>query len=257
MLLPADSTVYLRIWTGQTCRSCGAEFRYLRRFAVPRAQTTQNATAASVEAEYVKAAAETAEVFPCPHCGYVQPDMEGGRKAVRHGVFTFAAFFAPLLLTIAAGFTLLPPLPAVLANAGIALAALLYHLAVAAGNPNRDRTANLTKAQLAVQKGLLRLDKEGGPASAPAVPKPAGACAVAALLMVLSAGAFLLPMAVAIPVFFGNVAGIVLFIWSGSAFANAALTLRDFAGPKQVVEASATVGTDEEPPEDFKKAKKK
>jgi hypothetical protein len=258
MPLPEEATLYIRIWTGQKCLSCGCEFRYVRRFVVPRTQTVYSDTQASVEAAYTKAATETAEVvFPCPQCGYIQPDMVGTRKAVSHGVLTFATFFLPLVTTITAAFDLLPRPIAAIAAASVASIALVLHLHYVFANPNRDRLANLTQAQQEINKGMLRLLKEGGTASPPIIPKPTEKYLIASAILVLAITFFAIPAVTEFPFWLFEVAGICLFIWSGSTFANAALLMKKLANPRDVVEINTTLVLDETVPEDFQKKKKK
>jgi hypothetical protein len=255
MPLSEDATLYIRIWTGQKCKACGSAFSYVRRFAVPRSQTEFNATQESVETAYVKAAKTTSEVvFPCPHCGYIQPDMASTRKAVSHGVFTFACFFLLLIGTMTSAFGILPkPIAATIA-AGIAGIAVLFHFVQVFSNPNRNRIANMAQAILQVQKGALRLTKIGGEAVLPSLVKPMKNYVAAGGILLVAAAAFIAPvLATDLPFWLCQVAGIALFIWSGSTFANAALKLKRDANPREVIEVNTTQVLDESVPEDFRK----
>jgi len=254
MPLPEDATLYIRIWTGQTCKACGSEFHYLRRYSVPRSQTDFNATQASVEAAYVKAATESSEVvIPCPHCGYVQPDMVANRKAVRHGILTFVVFLLLLVNTFVAAFDLLPSQVAALIAAGLAAAALLFHIGQIFADFNRDALGNLAKAQQMVQKGSLRLIKTGDGSTFFKIQRPASRYLIAMCILVV-AGVFLtLPAVNDGPFWLCEVAGTILFIWSGSRFANTALDLRKYANSRLVIDVNTTQVLDDSVPEDFQK----
>jgi hypothetical protein len=249
MPLPEDATLFIRIWTGQTCKACGSEFHYLRRYSVPRSQTDINATQASVEAAYVKAATETSEVaVPCPHCGYIQPDMVANRKAVRHGILTFAVFLLLLLNTFAAAFDLLPVAIAAFIAVSLAGAALIFHIWQIYFDFNRDSLANLARAQQLVQQGMLRLVKTSeGPAYF-RIPKPVPRYLAAIGLLVAAAVFLILPAVSEAPFWLCEVAGTILFIWSGSQFANTALDIRTLGNPRQVIEVDTTQVLDDTVP---------
>jgi hypothetical protein len=181
--------------------------------------------------------------------------MVGTRKAVIHGALTFAMFFLPLVSTITAAFDLIPRPIAAIAAASVALISLLFHLYQVRANPNRDRLANLTRAQLAINKGMLRLVKEGGPASPPFIPRPTEKYAMASAILILAIVVFAIPVVTELPFWLCEVAGIILFIWSGSTFANAALLMKKLANPREVVEINTSLVLDETVPEDFQKKK--
>jgi hypothetical protein len=251
--LPEHWTIYLRIWTGQKCLACGAVFHYLRRFTVPRSQTLYEATAASVEAEYVQGAKTSAAVFPCPQCGYIQPDMIATRKAVCHGILTFAAFILLLINTLAAAFGLLPHDVAAAIAFGITIVALLSHGYYVFADPNRDRPANLARAQAQVQKDNLRLVQPGTHTGPLLLPFPLASYVNAGSILIMAGVAFYIPVFTELPYWPCQIAGIILFIWSGSTFANTALRLKEAANPREIIEVNSTQVTDDSIPEDFRK----
>jgi hypothetical protein len=254
MPLPEDATLFIRIWTGQTCGACGSEFRYVRRYKVLRSQTEFNATQASVESDYVQGCRKTSEVVaPCPHCGFIQLDMVGTRKAVRHGVFTFVVFLLLLVNTFTAAFGLVAPEIAASVAAGLAAIALVFHLYQAVADLNRDRLASLAKAQLLVQKGMLQLLKIGEGAFPPNIRRPLSGYLGASSILLASFAMLAAPAVADVPFWLCEVGGIVLFIWSGSRFANLALDIKQYANPVTIVEVNTTLTTDDQVPEDFQK----
>lgn len=254
MPLSEDLTIYLRIWTGQKCGACGAEFHYLRRFEVQRHHMEFNATSASVEAQYVKHCREFPEQFPCPQCGWVQPDMTGYRKWARHGRAAFAGFLVLLLNFIAGGIGILTLDMSCLIAVGVVSMALLFHLSQMRSNPNRCRDANRAVATKREEEGMLKLIKPGkADPAAPAFPMPKKDYVNATAILIASGLLFNLPSLIGLSPWLGHIGGIILFLWSGSAFANAALKMMLLANPREIVSVEAIPVLDDTVPEDFQK----
>jgi hypothetical protein len=181
--------------------------------------------------------------------------MIGTRKAVIHGMLSFAVFFLLLVGTMTAAFGFLAPEAAGILSASIAGMALLVHIYQIAADPNRNRLANLALAQSQVQNGTLALLKIEETDLAPVIRKPIRSYLAASGILVLAIGVFLLPTIFDLPSWVCQVAGIVLFIWSGSTFANAALRMKEHAPPREVIELNTTQVLDDSVPEDFRKKK--
>jgi hypothetical protein len=252
MPLHEDLVLYISIWTRQQCLACGAEFQYLRRFTVPRRDTEYAATVPGIEAQYVKACKDTPESFPCPHCGYLQPDMVGTRKAVNHGTAAVAGFLIFLVAAMAAAFGLLPRAVASTSATALAGGFLLFHLLQVFANPNRDLQANLAEAKRQEDRGYLRLLKPGESIGAtPALSWPVHAHLHATGFLLLAGAAFFAPAMDVIPLWLGLIAGMILFVISGSAFGNIALSLKKAARPREIVELKTIQITDGSVPEGF------
>ena len=252
MPLHEDLVLYIRIWTRQQCLACGAEFQYLRRFTVPRRDTEYAATIPGIEAQLVKDCRNTSELFPCPHCGYLQPDMVGSAKATYHGMMAFGGFLVLLIGSMATAFLLVPRQVACIGAAAIAGCALLFHLFQVFRNPNRDRAANLAEAKRQIDRGMFVLLKPGeSTAPIPKVSWPVHAHLHAAGVMLLAVAAFGAPAFEMFPLGLGLIAGMILFVLSGSYFGNIALGLKKASGSREIVELKTTQVTDGSVPEDF------
>lgn len=252
MPLHDDLVLYMRVWTAQPCLACGAEFQFLRRYRVDRRDMDRDATVPGVEAMYVQGAKETAEPFPCPHCGYVQPDMIGNQRAFRHGAVAFGGFLLLLVNTLATAFNLLTREGGAAAAFILVAAGLVFHLYLVFSNPNGHRAQNLDEAKELTNAGQLRLVKPGEAAAGnPPVPWPKSAHIHATGFSLLAIAAIYAGGVGVINLWLGLVAGMVLFVVSGSAFGNIALTLKKLVGPREIVEVKTTQVTDGSVPEDF------
>jgi hypothetical protein len=211
-----------------------------------------NATVAQVEAEYKEHASLTAEPCPCPHCGWVQPDMIGSAAALRHSSITLFGFLILLVSSIATGLQLLPGLLGCGVSAGIVACALVLHLVGVFANPNRKRERNLEQAQARLTDGSLRLIQAGAPTAAPAFSRPVGRILFLTGLLIGSALAFLAPVVIGWPLLLGQALAMILFAYAGVAFANIAVDMKKRAHPHEVLKVYSTLATDENVPEDFR-----
>ncbi len=263
MPLPADCTLFVRIWTGQRCLSCASPFQYLRRFKVMRRDTDYTDTVETIEASYAGHCRDTAAVFPCPHCGWVQPDMIATKKAVYHGTAAFIAVLVMLVNLFALGLGIMPPLIGCSLSVAIAGVLLLFHLYYCFNNLNAYPATNLQRAKQQEEADILRLvtPAEENPT---AILPPAlrgegrvgGASAPTLLAIALAFSALLCmtaPMLFGWPLLPSHLPGIVLTIAAGSAFANLALRLKSQALPQEIVEINSTLILDESVPADFQK----
>ncbi|MCE9530268.1 MAG: hypothetical protein K8T89_03905, partial [Planctomycetes bacterium] len=219
MRLSEDATLYIRIWTALKCVACGTDFQYLRRITVQRRDTNFNATQASVEAEYRRDAEQTAELCPCPQCGWIQPDMEGGLRADRHFNVTLLGLVFLIVELLATAFVLLPALVGHLVATGIAVGGLLLHLLRASGDANRDRQKNLDLARKRMEEDTLRLIKSGEAMEPPTVPRDLRMLILAISLLLAAAFLFISPL-LGLPFMPTAIPGLILFIAGGSTFAT-------------------------------------
>src|SRR5262249_11018491 len=129
---------HLRIvcWKEQECAMCGGTVR----FRAPRKAVPAHLKDSGPEG-YVRSDRATGTYFfaplrPCPHCGFIQPDMISRRRVRAYGV---ALFFAVLLGTFLShqlqyGWGLLP---AVVGGMALTPLFFLVHVAILSWRPNR------------------------------------------------------------------------------------------------------------------------
>lgn len=190
------STVWGRCWKQHTCVECGGVYRY---------KIVREAGAESRYAEFARQEAE-AKLFrrlarevdpnPCPSCGLIQPDMVGQGKRRGHALATAAA---GLLLAVVVGVTyvwggfVIDDVAAY--AAAIAGGAAVAHLVVALSNPNRDRAANLRRAEMGVAAGRVEIVARGTVTdSLPPTANLTARHVLALACVVLAAPAFLIPV---------------------------------------------------------------
>lgn len=253
MPLPEELTLYIRVWTQQACVACGAEFRQKRKFKVMRRDTYRDDTLEKIEADWTKAALEAAERCPCPHCGWIQPDMVATDKAVAHGMITAIGFGILILNFILTLLLMIPRDVGSLIAAGVALVALVFHLDQAVRNPNRHRDFNLDDARERVGNELLELTKVGGDRDTVIIHAPiqgylaSAACLLGAAFLFASTACLDWPLVGMQPL------GIVVFIAAGCLFASFAYGMKERALPKRVVEVNTTQVLDDSVPPDFQR----
>ena len=142
---------------------------------------------------------------------------------------------------------------------GIAGATLLFHLYHVFADMNANPKRNLRRAERQSQQGMSRLVEPGdSPFTPPGNPSnPAHywlAMAIGMLdLFVLISALIFEPLTNGSPFWLCQIAGIVLLIWSGSAFGNAALRMKKHSNPREIVELDTTQVLDDTVPDDFQK----
>jgi hypothetical protein len=101
------------------------------------------------------------DVYPCPTCGLVQPDMVARTKVPGHAiitVFMLALLPCVILPAVYHGITLHI---AGLVCAGAAGVGALLHLLVAYRNPNRNRDANRERAKAEIERHRVEMVERG------------------------------------------------------------------------------------------------
>src|SRR5258708_343564 len=89
---PSVTKLNVACWKQITCVYCGCQFR--RR--VTATMKGRGATIADAEADATEIAVaylqQRADVWPCPHCGKLQPEMVGARRLTWHVLILLASF---------------------------------------------------------------------------------------------------------------------------------------------------------------------
>ena len=253
MYLPEHVNLYFRVWSAQQCAACQTTFQYLRRFVMKRPDLDWNATQATVERDILHHAAITSEPCPCPHCGWVQPDMVGGRKAMKHATSTFVCFLLILVTILAAAVAPVPRSTACFVAAIISLALLHYHLYIAFLDPNQDLEKNLETAAKRVSDDELQLLEKGGEAVPPKLPSQKGGYLMATLIQLGSILLFVAPVWLGWFMWACMPFGLILVIAAGSWYGNLAFDQKKTAHPLQVVDLKTVAAMDEDAPAEFAK----
>jgi hypothetical protein len=149
--------LWLNGWKEQPCIQCGGSFRYRVRKEVTARGDNNTSAERHAWMRMELEAHKYAPIRPCPHCGFVQPDMIcRGRKPWLVGLLlvgVFGGMGLPGLYgeTKFGEFLLLPIV-------GIAFATLLWGIltAVLFWWPNRSLKANLSRSKLLVEQGELQ-----------------------------------------------------------------------------------------------------
>ena len=152
-----------------TCTHCECRFRYPVEIKTPRG-TMEPEFARKVHARRVL---KTIEVFPCPECGLIQPEMFAGRRARYHDGFTT---FSLILLAVPVALFVHQVLNGThvlslewshridhwipwmtLGTVGVGALSLIAHYWICSWSPNRDLVANQTEALRAIEAGRLEI----------------------------------------------------------------------------------------------------
>jgi hypothetical protein len=164
------ATITLNCWKQHICAGCGGAFRYRFRRKVQGEASTKEAAERSAQLSAVTTLKSEVDAHPCPTCGVYQLDMIGSRRAFRHGLLTFLAALAFIALLFPVyTYDLLAPHVIIWLAAGIGAVTLLLHLFISFSNPNRNLSANRSRAELAMNRGHLE-QVAAGRSEEPTVP---------------------------------------------------------------------------------------
>src|SRR5262249_43368317 len=92
------ATLEVKCWKEHECCSCGTVYRYkFRRKKKGQGQTESDAAAAATKLA-VAALEKQVEIWPCPCCGLVQPDMVSSWRSRGHLLVVLIALCGFVLL---------------------------------------------------------------------------------------------------------------------------------------------------------------
>lgn len=171
------ATADVRCRKTHTCVGCGGEFSYVLARTVTAEGASEGGAAENARVAATKAAEQSVDVHPCPHCGVVQPEMVAEtQQPIFVGALCVAvcgALFG-LFTGLAQGFSIHI---AAQISAAAMVAAWLVATWGAAHNPNRSPESNLGDVVQRVERGKLFPGEpppppEGGPDIEKQVKKP-------------------------------------------------------------------------------------
>lgn len=152
------ATLKVEAWKQHICAACNSTYCYLFRRVKTAQAGTPDAASAALKRVVDKCLETEVDVHPCPVCGVIQPDMVGDRRAAAHKVVLLCLAVGLVALAILGGADVISKALAAPIAGGLGLAALIAHLIISTKNPNRNLEANRQRAQMRIDKGVLRLD---------------------------------------------------------------------------------------------------
>jgi len=149
------ATMQIRCWKRHQCVGCGGSYSYEFVRQIKGTGPTAEKASAKAEINRRKALTDDTDLHPCPTCGLHQPDMIGQRRARRSWIVFWCALPAFIIcLVLASDHGLQYYILSWVVAAICALAAGALWV-IALWNPNRDLSANCTRAAEGVAKGRL------------------------------------------------------------------------------------------------------
>lgn len=158
------STFQIRCWKHHKCVGCEGNYAYEFIRKITGGGRTAEKASAKAKANAEKALKSDTDLHPCPTCSLYQPDMIGQRRAKRSWIIFWCALVAFIISLIIASEHGVPYNTLNWVVAAICAIAAGAHWMTSLWNPNRNLTANLTRASADVSSGKI-LQKPGQPPS--------------------------------------------------------------------------------------------
>lgn len=155
------STATARCWKQHTCSACGCIFRYVFTRSASASGSPDHDTRSVAQHKLAKALHFDIEEYPCPTCGYIQPDMVSKGKKNWHLTFTILSGVFLLLIVLAAHKGSLALDEAGKVAAVVAAFGVLGHVLTALGNPNARPARNLKQVQKETLAGKVEVVQPG------------------------------------------------------------------------------------------------
>ncbi len=177
------ATLDVQGWKQHTCLACDSKFRYLMKRRAESEAKTEDEARAQVGAVAVAKLRDEIDKHPCPHCGYLQPEMVSNSQSnLFWGALGIGVVGVGAALVL--GLTDVITIGASAMGAAVATAIAGATVTFASvRNPNSDLNGNRMRAMQAAQAGLLLLDAPGSTSSQPDrdLPKPLGTRSLVAM----------------------------------------------------------------------------
>lgn len=181
-----NATLTINCWKEHKCVGCGGTYRYKFTRQATGTGNTESDARDAVEKVALKKVEREVDERPCPHCGCIQPDMIGQKKANAHLGLMCAGVVAALVLLIMAAIpsaTWMPYSRAASILGVISTLVLLAHWFIALGNPNSNRDKNRAKAEKLIEAGEMEAVRKPREDRAEGDPKALAAGAMMWLLL--------------------------------------------------------------------------
>jgi len=155
------ATLEVKCWKEHECCSCGTVYRYkFRRKKKGQGQTESDAAAAATNSA-VAALENQVEIWPCPGCGLVQPDMVSSWRARGHLIVFLIALAGFAILFVPGAADGIPKNLNQWLAMGWAGTVLWAHLFVAGRPFNNNLQANCERVQDEIEDGNLQVTRQG------------------------------------------------------------------------------------------------
>lgn len=131
-----------------TCINCATRFEYELRRDVPKGENPQHV----MENEFSE--------YPCPSCGFIQPEMTKGTRSDKHFLTLVASALPIAILIVMAILEKISMSSTIICAFFIAVIVGFIHIKMIFHDPKAEMETNKSKAQRLVDKGKLKIHQK-------------------------------------------------------------------------------------------------